>query len=721
MTATETGRLAVDAKELILCSDERFVCDTYIFEPTRQEQVLGYLFAVGEVEDRGGVGRELLDLAVAAIQKEYYRDPSRSASNSFELALHQANMLLNDSAERGVRDWMGFFNVAVCVLVGTTLHVSVAGQASVSLVRKSSLTEVSEGLAVYPVTNALRTFSQVASGTVTVRDVIYVGTANFRPLFRSEDLKRLAIDHSAHTITTRLQQLYHDYGLRHPLAALTVSLLPQYIVPPAPETALETRRGEAIHQASLTPRRPIILKRSWLSTAALMSGRALQYGWQKFSTLIWPALQRGSVTLSGQAKRGSTALLYASKRTVQGWAAKGATLPRQPWRFSWGGLRSWAGNLPRSSKIFAVLALVFAVALTASLLFLRAKRAEDARIQQASEQLHAARTAKDAAAAALIYDNRDEAQKLLSEATSKLDQVQASGLYQEDAQKLHAEVAAERDRLQKIVRAAGAAASKIGSWSEFVASPQDMHLFVVDNTLFTYQPGTNAILKLSADGQAERVTQTTEGIGFFAAGAVQAADKTIVLATDAPGVALFDSKDNSLLKQDITLPNEQIRIGGLTTFGNRLYVFDQTAGQIHVYNKTLRGYAGGEAWLADGEFPGSTVRSFAVDGNIFTLHNDGTIRRLFKGVPADFMLAKIDPSLSGATGIITSDEHQFIYVVDPPNKRVVIVTKEGELVQQIFIEDANNMQDAAVPPDEKSLYVLDGARVLKISLVEEGQ
>lgn len=697
--------MTVDAKELILCSDERFVCDAFIFEPTRQEEPLGYLFAVSELEARGGVGQELLDLTLSAIQKEYYRDAKRSPASSFELALHQANLILNDSAARGVKDWMGYFNVAVCVLVGSTLHVSVAGQATVSLVRKANLTDVSEGLATSPVTNPLRTFSQVASGTVAPRDVLYLGTANFKPLFRGEDLKRFAIDYSAHTIVARLQQLYGDYGLRHPMAALVISLLPQYIVEPRTEAVLP-QRSQAIHQASLQPRKPIILKQSWLATTGAIIGRVAAVGYAHTKQTLWPALKQGSRQIGGQARQGGAAFLQMGKRTVQ-------QLPRV--RVN----RSIIASLPPSSKLFAVLAMVFALALVVSLVLLRNKRAEDAHIQQVSEQLHSAQTAKDAAAAALIYDNREEAQKLLAESEHLAQQVKSSGLYQEEVAALTKELSTEKDRLQKITRASGEAATAVGNWSDYVSNPNDMRLFVIGEELFTYDPQTNAILKLSADGKTERVTQTTEGIGFFVNGAAQGADKTIILATDGPGVALFDAKDNSLLKQEITLPSEQTRLGAVGVFGNRLYLHDETNGQIHTYNKTLRGYTGGEAWIADGEFPKDTIRSIAIDGNIFTLHSDGAARRLFKGVPAEFTLSAIDPALSGATRIITSDEHQYLYIVDPVNKRVVIFTKEGELVRQIFIEAASNMQDAAVGPDEKNLYVLDGAQVLKVSLEKE--
>lgn len=708
------GRLSIDAKELLLNSDERFVCETYIFEPTKAEESLGYLFAVAEIEDRGGVGRQLLDLVMAAIQKEYYRDTRRGASSSFELALHQANLILHDSAEGGIKDWMGYFHVAVCVLVGNTLHISVAGQATVSLVRKGVLTEVSEGLAVYPVTNPLRTFSQVASGEVTPRDVLYLGTANFRPLFRTEDLKRFAIDHSANTIATRLHQLYNDFGLRHALAVLVVSLLPQYVVSPGSAStpaaaALPTRkRGEPIHQASLTPRQPIVLKRSWLRVFFLIIGRVVTYGWGHFRETVLPTVRRGAQGVVPLVTR-------AGGQAVQvGARAKGWRLPR----LSLGGVRAWVAGLPRSSKIFAVLTVVFAIALVVSLFLLRAKRAEDARIQQASEQLHAARVATEAAASALIYDNREQAEKLLQEARSLTAALRASGLYQDEAHKLEQDLTREFDRLQKISRIPADGVRVVGDWSELISTDKGLRLFVLGDVLYSFDPDTNAIVRMGADGAVQRVTETTEGIGFLREGAVQEADKTIVFSTNEGGLVLFDSKDNSLLRQDIQLPGSTSEVTALGVFGSRLYLFDGGTDNIYLYNKTLRGYAGGTAWITDQSFARDSIRALAIDGNIYTLHSDGQVHRLFKGAPIEFATITVDPPLRDATRIISSEEHQYVYVIDPQAHRVVILTKEGELVRQIFVDAATTMRDATVAVDEQTLYVLDGTRVLAIPLTQ---
>ena len=201
--------LEADASELVVTNDEQVACESFLFEPSSGEAALGSLYAVGETLSAGG-GGALLEAAIQAAQQEYYRDASRGVLTSFESALHQANLVLHDVAEGGWRDWMNSWHAVIGVLAGSALHVSTAGNGTVYLVRHSRVTDISDDLSYSPITNPLRTFSQVASGTVLPRDTLYFGTATLAELFRREDIARFAMEHSATTITTRLQQLYAD-------------------------------------------------------------------------------------------------------------------------------------------------------------------------------------------------------------------------------------------------------------------------------------------------------------------------------------------------------------------------------------------------------------------------------------------------------------------------------------------------------------------------------
>lgn len=734
--------LLPDAKEVVFDQDSRFACDSYIFEPAPREEKLGFLFAVGEVEDRGGVGRELLDLVMSAIQREYFRDPKRGATASFEQALHQANLILHDSNEQGLKDWMSAFHVIVGVLAGGTLQISVAGQANILLARKTQLTDVGAGLAVWPIVDPLRTFSQVATGTLTGQDVLFLGTSSMRDVFSDEVFKRLAMEKSASTIAARLQQHYFDQRFNTPLAVLVISLLPHYVAQKADDGLPARRRSSSISREGLQPRRPIILRRSWIKNMGLVLGRLFILAGDAFRRRVWPHIVQGSV-------KGSRALYKASRATGRGvkqaglqrltnWRGKKGALGAQSRpamtvavrRFDWRQwlvlplvlprlLKEWWRKLPRTSKIFASMAVLFAITLIVSLVLLTHKRAADQDVQHASELLHSAQTKVDAAGTALIYDNRDQTQSLLKEADELLGQLAQTGLYVTETEKLRSDISTQRDRLQRVFRVAGESVATIGDFAPHTTAQPPRRLWFINGQLFTFNPENNAILRLTTAGEVSKITQTTQGIGFFTDGVAQNDEQTITFVTDSPGIALFDAKQGTIHKQDISFTGSTPNIQSLATFGNRLYVFDAASKNIQLYTKTLRGFSGGEAWITDEGFPRDSIRSIAIDGNIFTLHTDGKVFRLFKGAPADFALQAVTPDLSPATRLLTTADMEHVYVFDPVNKRVVVLTKEGALVKQIYFDAESKLSDMAVDPEETTLYVLDETRVLAVKLEEQ--
>ncbi|MEX1111837.1 MAG: hypothetical protein WEC84_00080, partial [Candidatus Andersenbacteria bacterium] len=68
--------------------------------------------------------------------------------------------------------------------------------------------------------------------------------------------------------------------------------------------------------------------------------------------------------------------------------------------------------------------------------------------------------------------------------------------------------------------------------------------------------------------------------------------------------------------------------------------------------------------------------------------------------------------------IITREDFSNLYILDPQNRRVAIFTKRGALVSQLVVSSAAQVSALAVSSDETKLYVLDGTRVLEVSLGE---
>ncbi|MBI1834055.1 MAG: hypothetical protein HYR90_04505 [Candidatus Andersenbacteria bacterium] len=716
-----------DAQE-VLVTREGVAGETYLFEPGTGETRLGWLFAALQTRDREGIGSEILDTVATAIQREYYRDPRRSAASSFELALHQANLILHDMAEQGMRDWMVDFHASVVALAGNELHISVAGEGQVLLARKANLTNISVGLAHSPITDPLQTFSQVASGIAAPRDTLYVAGSPLSSIVAETELKRLALENSANIIASRLTQQTKDTSSTTSLAAVVVVFAPQYAAREKDTTmSAAPAGGRAVNRSYLTPRQPLIIHRGLPRQTLSLLGKGSKAAFNFTRERVWPHVKSGS-------RQGGRALLQVSK--VTGSSLKNVATDRagrvrfklpNPTQMGKSaavgtaqftlGLRQRLTTLPKSSKLFGVISLILLVLLGGSLLLLQQKRASDAAIQQASETLQEARAKAEAAKTALIYDNRDQANGLLDEASTLTQQLQGKNIYIEESRQLLTEIEEQRDRLQRISRVDSAKVKTIGDFEANISkTPQ--RLFFVSDALYAYHPENNAIVRMALDGTSQVVQQTSQGIGFFTEGIVHTPDKTITLITDPAGAALFDTKDNSLSKQEISFASTKPVIADAAVFGNRLYVLDRSINNILSYNKTLRGYSAGTPWITDQNFPVRTIVNIAVDGNVYTLHEDGSIHSLFKGVAAEFNQEAVSPIIPATARIITTDEYQFIYVIDPANKRIVVYDKNGKLIRQHVVDVASEFSDATIYPDETKAYVLDGTRVLEISLTE---
>lgn len=721
----QSVQLVPDIHELLLSPNPDIACETYLFEPASHETTLGHLIAVAETKNP--LGKDLLDLVINAIQREYYRSPSRGMVRSFESALHQANLVLNDTVEQGVRDWMQYFHVAIGVLNQTMLHISIAGQAYVFIVRGSRVTEVSYGLD-HPITSPLRCFSQVASGTVTAQDILFFGTYQFAEAFPADILQKIGRERSASQVGLALKDHYTRLGSALPLAVTTLSLLPQSSVPEAEDTK-PLRAKEAPFPHSPLPRKPLVLHSPWYSRFFQAVYQITRILLRLIRQKLWPHIKKGSQT-SGRvlwstsknawmgvhalATKNAPADPMVSREPLPSFTQRLRSLPRLllhlPRR-----LGNYLWLLPRISKVFVGITLVLAVAFVVSLLLLRNKRIEDSKIQRASELLHQATTKEQAANNLLIYGDRQQALHLLDEADAIAVELRAMNVYEPEVTTLQAKIQESRDKTQRIWRAKPNALRTVGEFSSIAKGEQVRQLFLIAQTFFTFNPKTNAILALNSDGKAQAATTTTRERGFISRGIAHEADKTIILATDEPGIAIFDTTAASLEDQEITLP-PKIDITAMATYSNRLYVLDAAVRMIYSYNKTLRGYSGGTPWLSDPHQLQGTLTDIAVDGFIYTLATNGTIQKFYKGNSEAFSVEPITPPIEQATRLIASSDFKNMYILDQKTGRIIILNKKGQLQQQLYVSDDTPVLDIAIAPDETKAYALVGMKVVEIPL-----
>lgn len=694
--------------------------------------------------------RTMIALVVSTMRAEYYRDPSRDMLASFEAALGAANEALARAAQSGMTDWLMNLHAAVVASRGATLHVSRVGNASLLLVRHGHLTDIGEGLADPNIRNPRATFTNVASGAVSEHDTLVLATPQF--------FRNVSKDRSASILTGKppkqaaayLRDLLAESREELALAALFVRFarapiglppLPRapegYASIPAPNRTMTDRQARAPARfprlpdgqarPSLRPPAPLRIRRpgfwnvlrqgvklaGYLITDRLLPalGRVFRFGARAARTAAAKAAGSVPTVFGTLVKRGQRLSLPGQSGTV-GAAASAARPSIAPTERLRAALRGW----PRSTKAFVTLTVLFALLFGISIVMLRRKGVEDAAVRAASETLQEARVKKDAAKAALIYDNTDEARRLLREARDGAGAVKQTAYYQDEADQLLAAIQVEEDTAERVVRVSEPL--RVGDFGSVSPDGRARGLAVIGSSLFAFHPETNAVFRLANEtGETATVSQTSQGIGYFRQVFAIPAEQMLLFATDTPGLALFDVTRGDLVKQELNpAPEGAKEIRALATFGSRLYLLFPELKQIFGYSKTLAGYSGGATWLKDPTVPVERAVSLGVDGYIYLLLDDGKMVKLLKGAPVAFEQAELGTPLSKDARLFINDAVKHLYVLDPSHQRVVVYDTTGKLTKQYVFPTARDLRDLTIGGKEETLYVLDGTAVYKVPL-----
>jgi hypothetical protein len=149
-----------------------------------------------------------------------------------------------------------------------------------------------------------------------------------------------------------------------------------------------------------------------------------------------------------------------------------------------------------------------------------------------------------------------------------------------------------------------------------------------------------------------------------------------------------------------------------------LYLLSPSNNQIYKYSKLRSKYSSGTEYNTDAELQNAI--SFAIDGNIYILKKGGEIIQLFKSKKQTFEIEDLAVDLSEATKIYTAPELDGLYVLDPYNKRVVVIEKDvgtgGRYKEQIYFEELDDVQSFYVNKSEDKLYLLTKKEIYMVEI-----
>lgn len=180
------------------------------------------------------------------------------------------------------------------------------------------------------------------------------------------------------------------------------------------------------------------------------------------------------------------------------------------------------------------------------------------------------------------------------------------------------------------------------------------------------------------------------------------------------GLIDFDWKNETFSTTTLANASSTSSFIAMQSYGGRFYVLDKGGNQIWRYRQTYNGFSSPGEWLkTEADF--SKVVDMYIDGRIYLAQNNGTVLKYFSGAKDEFKLSKVSPPLDLITRIQASQDLDFLYVLDPKNKRLLVFKKTtGSFLKQYLFSEFSDLKDFFVSTDDKTIYILNKSSFYKI-------
>lgn len=180
---------------------------------------------------------------------------------------------------------------------------------------------------------------------------------------------------------------------------------------------------------------------------------------------------------------------------------------------------------------------------------------------------------------------------------------------------------------------------------------------------------------------------------------------------DNKGVTKIDKGND---KSEAIIDKDWKTAGGIGTFGSNVYVLDKTDNVLK-FAPSGSDFAKSDYFASDAPDFSSSV-DMAIDGSVYVLNKDGSIKKYTRGKEDAFEVSGLTKALSNPSKIYTNENTDNVYILDNGNSRVVVLDKDGKFLSEYSADVIKNAKGLDVNESAKNLFVLSGDKIYKIVL-----
>jgi len=173
---------------------------------------------------------------------------------------------------------------------------------------------------------------------------------------------------------------------------------------------------------------------------------------------------------------------------------------------------------------------------------------------------------------------------------------------------------------------------------------------------------------------------------------------------------VFKEKNLSLLA-DLKNPGAEYNFNYFSNFWTSVYFWDSKSEEILRYTEYNDRP---ELWLSPKTKKPTDIQSMSVDGSIWVIEGDGSVLRYFGGKLAEEINLMVFPRLGRVSHIFTSPTLNYIFFLDPEEKRIIAGDKKGNVAVQFKSQTFNNLIHFTVSENGKVIYLLNGTKIYRL-------
>ncbi|MFA7314549.1 MAG: hypothetical protein WC025_01295 [Candidatus Magasanikbacteria bacterium] len=369
-------------------------------------------------------------------------------------------------------------------------------------------------------------------------------------------------------------------------------------------------------------------------------------------------------------------------------------------------------NVSMISKILFIALIFIAIIFLGSIIYIKIKDNKEAKLALYETMVQTINDKKDDAEAKLLYGEEGKALEILTETQQLINTLPQDN---ETEISKHTELKNSVDEILNKLQKMNSVPTEI--IVDFNQNKPDQPLQKIINlgqNIFAYSTSGKNIYQVNLISKEIQVKNHENQPNLLVADTPKEDDKIIFLAKNN-SIFEYSKTTEALSNKDISFSDENVKLENLAIYNRKLYTISPSTDQIYKHSQTQTGYDRGIAWITQKTNSLNKAISIALDGNIYILTSDAKILHFYGGQEKSFTIQGVHPELQNPTKIWTYTNSDYLYILEPISKRVVLLDKDGNFIEQFTSSEWKNPSDMLIDQDNHIVYILDDNKIYKFS------